>query len=459
MKKILPIINIIISIILLIELKKLNILPNKYLIIILIITILLNIVGILLTKYAKKLNIILYIILIITELIGLKYIYNTKKYFKQGFNNNYEINEYNIIVLKKSKYETLEDLNNRKIGYIKNELEQNNYLEEIKIEKTLQEYENMNDLYKELLNKKIDAIVIDKSYISILEEYNNIEEKTKIIYSYSIKKEKQIKKETNLKPINIYISGSDSRSGIIEAKSRTDVNMIMTINPETKKILLTSIPRDYYVRLHNTNGLKDKLTHSGIYGIEMSKQTIEDLFDIKIDYVIKVGFESVISIVDTIGGIDIESDKTFTTHCKDGGAVKTQVVKGMNHFNGAQALSYARERYAYIEGDNHRILNQQQVLEAIIKKIYKDKNLVYKYNEFLTSFKKLYRTDINEELIKKYIKNSLEKQQQWEIKTQVVTGTGAMGETYSMPGMNLYIMIPNQESIKNAKENIEKVKK
>ena len=289
------------------------------------------------------------------------------------------------------------------------------------------------------------------------DEYKDIESKVKIIYNFEIEStiEKNTEDVKSLKPINILISGSDSRSGKIVSKTRSDVNMIMTINPKTHTILLTSIPRDYYVRLHGTTGNKDKLTHAGIYGINMTKTTIEDFMDIKIDYTVKVGFQSVIQVVDLIGGIDIDSDASFVSHCNDGGAESTNVKKGMNHFTGAQALSYARERYAYKEGDVHRVQNQQQVLEAIITKISKNKSLLMKYDKLLDSLSELYRTDIPDSYIKLVVKNQLDKGQAWKIERQYVTGTGAKKVTYSMPGRSLYVMIPDQKSIDKATEKIE----
>ena len=465
-KYILPIITLIITILTIISVLKLNILPNKYLILLIIVELilfLLSLIQILKNKTLKVIGIIISIISILINIIGLYYINNTNKFIKRGFNNNnVEINAYNIAVLNTSEYEKIEDLNNKKIGYLKNELDKNQYLDEVtnKIKINTKEYNSIYTLYEDLVNKNIESILLDSSYIELLEDdYKDIYEKIKIIYSYDIKKEIEKKKEeTELKPINIYISGSDSRSGYIETKTRTDVNMIMTINPNTREILLTSIPRDYYVRLHNTTGYKDKLTHSGIYGIEMSKSTIEDLFGIEIDYTIKVGFNSVINIVDLLGGIDIYSDQSLLTHCGDGGAVKTYVVEGMNHFNGAQALSYARERYAYKEGDSHRIKNQQQVLEAILTKAIKNKETVLKYDELLNSLSNLYRTDIPESLIKQYIKNQLENNTAWKIEKQVVTGYGTMDITYSMPGRNLYVMIPDMNSVHEATKNINKIK-
>lgn len=461
-KKIIILIGIILSICLIYLTSKLSILPNKYILILTIIETVLNIIGILTimskNKILKIISIFIYIIIIISSIIGIKYGKDTLKLFKIGFNNNnIEIKEYNVIVLKESKYNKLEEL--KTLGYLENTLEKNNYLDEIKIDIDKKKYKSIYELYEDLLNKNIESIILNGSYIDLLEDdYNDIKEKIKIIYSFDIKEEKEKQEETkDLKPINIYISGSDSRSGLIETNTRTDVNMIMTINPETKQILLTSIPRDYYVRLHNTTGYKDKLTHSGIYGIEMSKKTLEDLFDIKIDYVVKVGFQSIIKIIDLIGGIDIYSDQTFTTRCNDGGAEKTYVKEGLNHFTGAQALSYARERYAYLSGDNHRILNQQQVLEAIITQALKDKNILKKYSQFIDSFTELYRTDIPNSLIKEYIKNQLEKSSKWTIEKQVVRGTGSMNITYSMPGRSLYVMIPDEKSLENATNKIKKL--
>lgn len=457
-KYLITIISLLLSSYLIIELKNINILPNKYLIIIAIILLLLNTIGIitllLKNKWIKIITTIIYIILLLINITGLYYINNTKNFFKNGFNNNnLEIKKYNVLVLKTSKYQKIEELTN--IGYLNNVIESKAYLNQIDI-KEKQEYKTIYTLYEDLINKKIQSIILDESYIDLLEtDYKDILENTRIIYSFDITKEINNKEQTKeLKPINIYISGSDSRSGLIESSSRTDVNMIMTINPKERKILLTSIPRDYYVRLHGTSGYKDKLTHSGIYGIEMSKHTLEDLFNIKIDYTIKVGFQSVIDIVDLIGGIDIISDSTFTTHCKDGGAEETYIKEGLNHLTGPQALSYARERYAYVEGDNHRIQNQQQVLEAIITTSFKSKNVIKQYKEFLESFKNLYRTDIPDSLIKKYIKNQLEDNKPWTIEKQVVTGTGASNITYSMPGRYLYVMIPDNKSIEKATNNI-----
>ena len=459
MRYIIKIIGLLLSIILIVNIINLNILPNKYLLIIIFIELFLLLLGIILNINKKKLlkiiGIILLIISIIINSIGLYYINNTNKFIETSFNNNLiEINKYNVIVLKESNYNNIEEI--KTIGYLKQDI---NYKE--KINNELKEYNSIYELYEDLLNKKIESIILEDTYIDLLkDDYKDIEEKIKIIYSFDIKNEiKKQEEAKELKPINIYISGSDSRSGIIEAKTRTDVNMIVTINPNKNEILLTSIPRDYYVRLHNTTGYKDKLTHSGIYGIEMSKTTLEDLFNIKIDYVVKVGFNSVVEIVDLIDGIEVDSDISFNCRCGDGIPSEQYINKGINKLDGKEALCYSRQRKVYQTGDNHRILNQQQVLEGIINKITKNKSLILKYSELLDKISKLYKTDIPESLIKLYIKNQIKNNTSWKIEKQVVTGYGSMDITYSIPGMNLYVMIPNENSVNEATRNIENLLK
>ena len=229
--------------------------------------------------------------------------------------------------------------------------------------------------------------------------------------------------------------------------------MIMTINPTTRKVLLTSIPRDYYVKLHGTSGLNDKLTHSGIYGMDMTRETLEDVFNIKIDYTIKVGFNSVINLVNSIGGIDVYSDITFNSSHMKGWVVK----QGTNHFNGEQALAFSRERYAYIEGDRHRVQNQQLVLEAIFNKVSSDKKLISKYDEILKALSDFYITDVPDSYVKLLVKKELTENGKWTVIKQKVDGEGAYLETYSMPGRKLYVMIPNQDTVNECSNQINKV--
>lgn len=274
-----------------ITMKNLNILPNIYLYILIGIIILLNIITIIFIfskkKWMKISGIIIFVILISFLSIGIYYSHNTLNFFNNSFNNHtVETTTYKVLVHNKS-YNHLTDLKNKSMGYFEDDIQVADCLKHITVKTNQKNYNNLINLYEDLINDKLDSIVLDNGYISILEEmFPDLITDTKVIYTFklnkNIKKNYSITKE--LKPVNIYISGSDSRDEVISDKSRTDVNMILTINPDSKTILITSIPRDYYVSLYNTTGLKDKLTHSGIYGINTSVKTIENLLDIKIDY-------------------------------------------------------------------------------------------------------------------------------------------------------------------------------
>ena len=443
--------------------NNLDILPNKYLLLFGSIILILNIIASLLLFIkgiiSKIFSIILYLILLIISVIGIKYVSTTIKFLDEGFNNNIEYIVYNVIVSKESTYTNLNDLKNSKMGYLFSDMTDDTYLDVIKKKTNVELKElGIEKLYDELLKGNINSIIVNEGYVSLFENtYTDFNEKTRVVDT--IKIEKKLENNSNqhineLKPINIYLSGSDSRSGVIPTNTLSDVNMIITINPHNNKILLTSIPRDYYVQLHGTTGHKDKLTHAGFYGIDMSVNTLEDLLGIEIDYYVKVGFNSVIELVDLVGGIDIYSDTAFYSHCGDGGAKRVNVKVGMNHFNGSEALSYARERFAYKDGDIHRIKNQQQVIEAVANKMLTNYSLLLNYDTLLDSLSNLYITNIPSELITLLIKEQIDNMSTFSIEKQNLVGYDGSGPTYSIPNMNLYVMYPNQESVIDASNKI-----
>lgn len=464
-KNIILVIILILSIFCYKVISDMNIIPNKYLFMFLMVLIILNIIGIIFMFLHNKIfNIIsniIYILLFIISIIGIWYSSSTIKYLNKSFNNNNkEILKYNVIVLNNSGYDDIYSLENKTIGYISIEFDNYEYLDVIdNMISIIKVGYNFNILYNSFMDGSIDAIVIEDNYIDMVEEeYNNFISSIKIIYSYEVevnnsKSKTSVLDNYVLSSFNVYISGSDSRSNSVIANSRSDVNMIVSVNPNTNKILLTSIPRDYYVQLHGTSGIKDKLTHAGIYGVDMCRETLEDLFGIKIDYSIKVSMSSIVSLVDLVGGIDIDSDIAFNSYHIKGWTVN----QGINHMNGVQALAYARERYAYSNGDVHRIQNQQQVLTALINKIFCDKSILLKYDSFLDSFSDLYTTDIPKDLITSFVKKQLNEMNDFDIEKQYVVGTGSMCETFSMMGIQLYVMIPDMSSVKNASDNINSI--
>ena len=249
-------------------------------------------------------------------------------------------------------------------------------------------------------------------------------------------------------PFNIYITGIDMW-GDIDQVSRSVVNMIMSVNPEEKKILLTSIPRDSYVVLHSF-GEYDKLTHTGVWGVEETTQTVEDWLDTDIDYYIRVNFSMLIDIVEAIDGIDVYSDYTFKSSLKD-----YHYKKGWNHLGGWKALYFARERHAFENEDQQRILNQQKVMKACIRKVTSSKTLLIHYADLLDVVKDEMQTDMSREEIAALVRMQLDDMSKWKLETQAVQGDLTMKGTYTM-GMDreLLVSIPREKSVEKVRRGL-----
>lgn len=251
------------------------------------------------------------------------------------------------------------------------------------------------------------------------------------------------------KPFNIYISGMDT-TGKITEEARSDVNMIITVNPKTHKVLMTSIPRDYLVELQN--GEKDKLTHTGLMGIDETTSDVEDLLGIKINYYVKVNYNTLKDLVNSIGGITINSDKAFISYIG-----KYRFVEGENQLDGAKALAYARERHAYSDGDNHRVRNQQEVLKAIVKKLTGSTTLLTRYNKILKYLAPTMEMNLTRAEVKALVKFQLGKNLKWKFESNSLEGFDAFSTVYSAGNQQLYVMKPDEESIKKARQKIKEI--
>ena len=251
------------------------------------------------------------------------------------------------------------------------------------------------------------------------------------------------------KPFNIYISGMDT-TGKITEEARSDVNMIITVNPKTHKVLMTSIPRDYLVELQN--GEKDQLTHTGLMGIDETTSDVEDLLGIKINYYVKVNYNTLKDLVNSIGGITINSDKAFISYIG-----KYRFVEGENQLDGAKALAYARERHAYSDGDNHRVRNQQEVLKAIVKKLTGSTTLLTRYNKILKYLAPTMEMNLTRAEVKALVKFQLGKNPKWKFESNSLEGFDAFSTVYSAGNQQLYVMKPDEESIKKARQKIKEI--
>lgn len=318
---------------------------------------------------------------------------------------------------------------------------------------SIQEYSNIKTMTNLFIKNQIDGLFVNEGTLEILKEEQNFD--YQIIKTVSIKIKTKVDSndvDVTKQSFSIYISGIDV-NGSISSVSRSDVNMIMTVNPKTNKILLTSIPRDYYVQLHGTTGYKDKLTHAGLYGINMSIQTIEDLLNMNINYYIRVNFTTLIDVVDAIGGITIYSDKAFTAYTDRSCSFKV----GNNTVDGKCALAFSRERYAYQEGDRHRVKNQQTVLIAMIQKLTSSKTLLTKYNQILNTLSDSFETNISSNRIYSLINKQLDSMPNWNIETFSLDGSNSFNYTYSYSASKLYVMEPDTSTIEQAKIKIKEV--
>lgn len=442
---------------------KLNILPTKYLIIgfsVLILVTIILLFGIFSKKHKvlRALSFIIMLLLTVFLCFGINYLNNTY-HFINSTQSKYDTLTYSVIVLKDSSYTSIDNLTNKTISYIsdnynidiKNELNSKiTYNEEL--------VDDFTKIFDLLNNKNVDAVVLEDSYLTLInEEINNFKDNTKVIYMFEIKIKTHEESSDTIftpEPFILYISGIDQYGKVNTVRGRSDVNQIVVVNPKANHILLVNTPRDYYVQLVGTTGLKDKLTHAGIYGIDKSIGTLENLYDINIDHYLRVNFNTLIKVVDVIDGIDIYSDKAFTPWTNR----RVYINQGLNHMNGEMALPYARERKTYVTGDHHRGENQQQVIIAIINKITTSKILISKYNSILNALDGSFQTDISTNGITSLIKYQLDKMPSWNIESIAVTGENSMNYTYSMGyGYKLYVMEPDNNSIISAKEKINEV--
>ena len=350
------------------------------------------------------------------------------------------IDNYRVIVLK-DKYDNINQLENKNVGYTKDTMGINNI--QIKFENIC--FNTLDDLLTSLDDEDIEgALILQEQYDELINK-----DDYEIIYELKFQEEiETVEKELLGETTLIYVSGMDNYAPL-SSTGRSDVNMVIGINTKTNQILLISIPRDYYVELADKNAM-DKLTHAGIYGINTSIKTVENLLNIKTDYYVKINFASLETLIDKLGGIEVESEVGFVS----GGV---EFVKGVNYLNGKEALVFSRERKGLIGGDRTRGENQQRVIEGIIKKVSAQKS-IGSYVALLNNLKDSFQTNIPETEIYKMVKNQLLKSPDWKIAKHSLNGSDAYEYTYSYKCCKLYVMKPYQETITEAMTLIEYLK-
>ena len=471
---VLSILLVVASFYLLYQLIKINVLPTKLLFLITIIFVLLDAIFVLLLCYFSKgivskiICIVLILVLMFGSCMGGYYISKTGSLLTNITNvTKHAKNTVSVVVKQSSDIKNKSQLNGLSVGTLRTIGTQGSSkaLKELSkdgIVMNQSEYDSLSAMLEAFYNGEVDSIIINessRSQILDMESYADFDNNTRVVYQTSYKVENTDKAnavtDITSKPFNVLISGSDTRGGFDE-NGRSDVIMVATVNPKTSTVLLTSVPRDYYVSTACDaadgcmQGALDKITHTGIHGTNTTKRTVEQLLGIEINYTFKVGFDTVTDLVDALGGVDV--------YVEPGYAVTTStfsVHEGTNHLDGQHALAYARERYSYTEGDRQRTKNQQQVLMGIVNEATKP-SVITKYASIMDAMANTFSTTMSNEEISDLIKYQINNNPKWKMEQYMVDGIGdtlmcaELGDAAS-------VMVPDQSTVKLAKDKINAV--
>lgn len=454
---------------------KMNMWPVKHLVYVSVVMVLAVVVALVLKrwKWGCVVSAILSVVIIVIQSIGCYYVYVTENTISTITGNANKItNVVNVLVLKDDEAITISDAKDYNFGIMSSTDRENTDEAVSKINDELgqgintEESDNFLSLAASLYSGETDAIIINSAYVDIIcdfDGYKDFKDEIRIIYTYTITEEETTEEVTTAPEIetttekpfeitedtfNVYLSGIDT-TGDVTTQSRSDVNIIMSINPSTKQILLLSTPRDYYVPLSISDGVKDKLTHAGLYGVNVSMDTLGMLYDIEIDYFVRMNFTGFTDIINALGGVEVYSEYSFSV---DGFSYQA----GYNSLMGEAALRFARERKTFATGDNQRGKNQMEVIKAVVEKI-ENSSLLDNYTSILDSISGSMQTNMSSEEISKLVKMQLSTGTPWNVVSYGVTGSGQSQYTYTVPNMRAYVMEPDTQTIDEAKRLLKRV--
>ena len=456
----LTILYAILALVLLFTMFNYNFLSFRFLNIIITIGLLVVLAISIFLQKTKKSPLVTTVVLVIFSLVSLVGIFG----FKQMIDITNRMNqtaafsevEMSIVVPKESDIKDVSQLTSvqapTKVDKNNIEILMSALKKDKKVDVKVDDVASYQEAYDNLKSGKSKAMVLSGSYASLLESVDsNYASNLKTIYTYKIKKKNNNSaKQVDSKVFNIYISGIDTY-GSISTVSRSDVNIIMTVNMNTHKILLTTTPRDAYVKIPGGGADQyDKLTHAGIYGVETSEQTLEDLYGIKIDYYARINFTSFLKLIDQLGGVTVHNDQAFTSlHGKFDFPV------GDIQMNSEQALGFVRERYSLDGGDNDRGKNQEKVISAIVNKLASLKS-VSNFTSIVNNLQDSVQTNMSLDTINALANTQLDSGSKFTVTSQAVTGTGSTGQltSYAMPNSSLYMMKLDNSSVARASQAI-----
>lgn len=442
-------------------------------------------VYLLVRKARKKIRFIIGVVLSVLILAvlgtGSLYIYKTVSALDTITGVNKDVTEINVYVKEDDPAQKLADASGYTFGIL-SELDRDNTDQalqqmyyELGSDVQTNEYSGLSELADSLNNGTTGAIILNQAYLDVLDEmdnYSSFSSQLREIASLQVETVVQRKTPQVTEAVGsttetsdnssadaavtdevytIYVSGIDTR-GEMTASSRSDVNIILTVNTRTKQILMVSTPRDYFVPLSISNGVPDKLTHAGIYGVNVSMDTLNMLYDININYYFRLNFAGFEKIIDALGGITVNSDYEFDSQNTKG----YHFNKGENHLNGEQALVFTRERYAFKEGDRQRGRDQMAVIQGVVDKATQPAFLK-NYLSVMDSLDGCFETNVPYDIIASLVRKQLDEGGSWQVLSYSTDGTGDTQKPYSM-SQKAYVMIPDQTTVDKAKTLMKKVR-
>ena len=440
----------------------LSFIPGKYILILIGGLIVLLGIEALLIFYKKPkskrsiITSVISVILSVCMFVATTYIYKIGQVVDLLAEETFQQRAISLVVLKDSSISNKNVLGGQKVGYISfiDEETMNYSINTIKSEVEDMRYFDYKDftaLTTALYNNEVDCVLIDEAFRSLIEEEKEtFSDDTRVVYQVT-KQEDSVKAnsvDVTEKPFLVFISGNDEW-GEISAVSRSDVNMLVGINPTTKQILLVSIPRDTYYPL-NRNGQYDKFTHAGIYGLDESIKTLENIVDEEIHYYGKMNFTSFTNIIDALGGITIDSPHEFTTKIGN-----FKINKGINHLTGKQALWFVRERKSFVNGDFERGKNQQRMIQAVVEKVCSPAILT-SFSSILEIVGQSIDTNMTQQEMNALVQLQLTEMPSWDFVTCQIEGQPAWRSVYSMGATEVSVTIPFNSSINEIRDYIDR---
>ena len=451
----------IVSILLMLVLLMLNMLPLKYLALAALVLLFLWCITFTSQAMRKKKGTsgkVYSFLITCVLLVGTYYIAETNNMIAAITGGSTRVDKMAVAVMDYNTAETIEDAADYNFGVQFRQGGENiqtavtNLEKELGTELTVTECSSVQDQAAELFAGNVDAIIYNEAYTELMDDaVEGFSDNTRIIYEMDIKTEITLgggKDDTLTKePFTVYISGIDTYGEVSET-SRSDVNIIAVVNPTTHQILLITTPRDSFVPLYGPDveqGAMDKLTHAGVYGIETSMETLGALYETDINYFVRLNFTSLIDIVDILGGVDVYSEYEFTTGTESGCIVDVQ--KGLNHFNGEQALAFSRERHNLEDGDNQRGRNQQAVITGLLKKVITPTMLI-RAGSLMNQVSKDVEMNVTQAQLNTLIRNQLSTNAKWSIQSVDLTGEGGRDYCYSASDQLLYVTYPDEAALR-----------